>query len=149
MTTATPTLSRRPHTVPTAPALRRHRGDVAEWALAHGYVLRRDALAAIVGIRRAGGDPLRAPWTAEEVARLLGPGVAEWCAAHGVDHPEELAASLSTYLRYLSANRLLPPGSDNTSALRRAIAEHRVPDRRRSRARHPASAGRAPVLPLN
>jgi hypothetical protein len=149
MTSAPTTLTRRPHTVPTAPPLRRHRGDVAEWALAHGYVLRRDALAAIVGIRRASGDPLAAPWTAEEVARVLGPGVAEWCAAHGVDHPDELAASLSTYLRYLSATRLLPAGSDNTSALRRAIAEHRVPDRRRSRARHPAAGGRAPVLPLN
>ena len=79
-------------------------------------------------------------------------GQADRAFSHGcvrVEHPEELAPSLSTYLRYLSANRLLPPGSDNTSALRRAIAEHRVPDRRRSRARHPAGAGRAPVLPLN
>ena len=112
-------------------------------------MLRRDALAAIVGTRSAQGDPLRSPWTADEVAQLLGRGVAEWCSANGVGPPEELAPTLSTYLRYLSANRLLPAGSEGISALRRAIAEHRVPDRRRSRARHPAGAGRAPVLPLS
>jgi hypothetical protein len=66
-----------------------------------------------------------------------------------VTPPEELAASLSTYLRYLSANRMLPPGSDDVGTLRRAIAEHRLGDRRSSRSRHPAGAARAPVLPIS
>lgn len=151
MSTSTPTLVlRRPSSVPAGPSLRRHRGDVAQWALAHGYVLRRDALAALVGVRAgASGDPLSAPWTAAEVGRLMWSGVGEWCEQHGVSPPDELAATLATYLRYLSAHRLLPPGSDDVGSLRRAIAEHRTGARGASRARHPASAGRAPVLPIS
>lgn len=151
MITSLPTPpTHRAHAVRTDPRLRRHRGAVAEWALAHGHVVRRDALAAIVGCRAAStnADPVLAPWTADGVARLLWSGVSEWCATHGAAPPDEVPATLATYLRYLSAHKLLGPGSDNMTALRRAIAENRTGPGS-SRRRHPAGGRRAPVLPIN
>ena len=138
--------ARRAHSVPAGPHLRRHRRDVARWALANGHLLRRDALAALLGTRGGdGGIPVR--WTAEDVARLLGGEVGRWCLAHGVQPPEDLAATLTTYLRYLSAHRLFGPGSDDMGTLRRASAKHRAPSAR-GRSRHPAGSRRAPVVPL-
>lgn len=142
--------TQRAHAIPAKPRLRRHRGAVAEWALAHGHVVRRDALAAIVGARAATttADPVLAPWTADGVEHLLWLGVSEWCIAHGATYPDELPATLATYLRYLSAHKLLGPGSDNMTVLRRAIAENRTASGS-SRRRHPAGASRAPVVPIS
>lgn len=140
--------ARRAHALPAGGHLRRHRRDVARWALANGHVVRRDALAALLGAWTA-GEPDRVPlrWTAGDVARVLDADVARWCLAHGVEPPDELAATLATYLRYLSAHRLFATGSDDMGTLRRAIALHRGGGRS-SRDRHPAGSGRAPVLPL-
>lgn len=140
---------RRAHTIPAGAHLRRHRSDVARWALASGSILRRDALAAIVAARAVSPvGPLPDRWTAEDVADLLCSDVPQWCAEHGVAPPPELAATLATYLRYLSAHRLLGPGSDNMGTLRRSIAEHRLGDRE-SRTSHPAGTRGAPVLPIS
>lgn len=144
--TATPPL-RRPHAVPATAALKRHRSDVARWALANGHTLRRDALAALLGSRSGpGGAPLPTCWTVADVVRVLRVDVESWCDVHSVAVPHGLSATLATYLRYLSAHRLLDPGSDHLSLLRRAIAEHRDDDGRRH---HPAGTRRAPVLPIS
>ena len=149
--------TRRAHTVPTHLGIRRHRQDVARWALAHGHPVDRDALAAIVGARSImseGTVALR--WTATDVESLLWSGVPGWSMAHGVRGPAELPSTLATYLRYLSAHRLFDRGSDAMTVLRRAVAEHDTlddgpQDRRSARSRHPAAGRRAlaPVLPIS
>lgn len=149
MTSATTSQSRRASAVPAGRHVRRHRGDVARWALAHGHVLRRDALAALLGARSSlGGGAVSTRWTAQDVARLLCFDVESWADAHGVARPEDVAPTLATYLRYLFAHRLLDPTSDDMAALRRAISENRRSDVG-ARARHPASARPAPVLPIS
>jgi hypothetical protein len=140
---------RRAHSVLASPAARRQRRDVAAWALANGHVLRRDALAALIGARMDrpdGGVPTQ--WTARDVAGVLCSGVEEWCSERSVVAPDDVPATLATYLRYLSAHRLFAQGSDDMATLRRAIAENRSGDRG-SRDRHPAGFGRAPVLPIS
>ena len=148
---------RRAHTVPTHLGIRRHRRDVARWALAHGHPVDRDALAAIVGARSLMGEGVVAlQWTSMDVASLLWSGVAGWSTVHGVQRPTQVAPTLGTYLRYLSAHRLFDHGSDAMTVLRRALAEHdtsgeRSGDRAGARARHPAAGARAlaPVLPIS
>jgi hypothetical protein len=140
---------RRAHSIPASPPVRRHRSEVARWALAKGYLAHRDALAAIVGARA--GSPGHGPvtsWTAADVAELLWSGAAEWCASNGAEQPADLAPTLATYLRYLSTHRLLDGRSDDVATLRRAIAENRRVDQS-GRSRHPAGANRAPVLPIS
>ena len=151
MSTSTTELpTRRAHTVPTHPDLRRHRREVARWALAHGHKLHRDALAVIVGTRSDNTlGTVSLTWTSNGVGIVLWSGAASWCARNGADIPTDLAATLGTYLRYLSGHRLLDEGSDSVGSLRRAIAEYQLPDRD-SRSRHPAAGARrnAPVLPI-
>lgn len=141
--------TRRAHTVPTHPSVRRHRSDVATWALAHGHAVRRDALAVITAGRTDAAGNISHRWTAHHVGVVLWSGARSWCDRHGATSPVELAPTLATYLRYLSGHRLLEPGSDSPASLRRAVAEHRVPESR-SRANHPTAGPRraAPVLPL-
>lgn len=152
-------IARRAHTVPTHLGLRRHRQDVARWALASGHPVDRDALAAIVGARASMSDgTVTLHWTAFDVGALLWSGVATWSLEHGVGCPSKVATTLDTYLRYLSAHRLFELGSESMTVLRRAMAEHDVAepavpgqDLRGARSRHPA-AGRgalAPVLPIS
>jgi hypothetical protein len=143
--------SRRAHTIPTHAGLRRHRRDVARWALAHGHPADRDALAAIVGARAIMSDgTVSLRWTATDVRSMLWSGVASWCLAHGVRLPDDLAATLATYLRYLSGHRLFERDSDTMTVLRRALSHHDEDDGG-SRARHPAGGRRAlaPVLPIS
>lgn len=75
-------------------------------------------------------------------------GVADWCEAAGVEppHPSDVAATLDTYLRHLSAQRLIATGSDPVVSLRRGILGH---SRRRS-GNHPTLSRRrlAPVVPI-
>ena len=141
--------ARRAHTVPTHPSVRRHRRDVATWALAHGHVVHRDALAVIVASRVDSSGRISFRWTARNVALVLWSGARSWCDRHGAAPPPDLAATLATYLRYVSAHRLLDPGSDSPASLRRAVAEHRGPEAR-SRSNHPTAGVRraATVLPL-
>lgn len=89
-------------------------------------------------------------WTVELVDRATGDAAVSWCDRHGVSVPDDLATTLATYLRYLSATRSLGPGSDPIAALRRS-ASITSPTRDRSRARHPARAtgSLAPVLPIS
>ncbi len=147
--TTTVPAARRAHTVPTHPSVRLHRRDVATWALAHGHVVHRDALAVIVASRVDATGRISFRWTARNVALVLWSGARSWCDRHGVAPPPDLAATLATYLRYVSAHRLLEPGSDSPASLRRAVAEHRGPEAR-SRSNHPTAGVRrtAPVLPL-
>lgn len=148
MTTTTAVPVRRAHSVPTHPAVRQHRGQVARWALANGHLLERDALAAIVAVRAdptSGAIDLR--WTAQDIGAVMWSAVPLWCSSHQVPAPPDLATTLGTYLRYLSAYRHLARGSAPIAELRRAVADHR-PSLQRSRARHPASARTAPVLPI-
>jgi hypothetical protein len=142
----------RAHTVPAHPTLRHHRSQVVRWALAHGHRIDRDTLAAVVAVRSNGTTgELRRRWTADDVARLVWSDVPLWCSSHGVPAPVDLATTLSTYLRFLSAHRLLDTGSDQVTVLRRAVSDQQ-PARRASRSRHPAMGGsgeRAPVLPIS
>jgi hypothetical protein len=145
---------RRAHTVPTHAGLRRHRQEVARWALEHGQPVDRDALAAIVGARSAMADgTVSVRWTEADVGSLLWSGVAGWCMAHGVRLPARVAPTLGTYLRFLSGHRLLSRDSDPMTVLRRAVARHDQDlreDDGDARSRHPASGRRAlaPVLPI-
>ena len=147
--TTTQLATRRAHTVPTHPSVRRHRRDVATWALAHGHLVHRDALAVIVATRVDASGTISHRWTARNVALVLWSGAHSWCDRHGAAPPPDLATTLATYLRYLSGHRLLEPGSDSPASLRRAVSEHRGPEAR-SRSNHPTAAPRraAPVLPL-
>lgn len=143
---------RRAHAVPTHLGLRRHRRDVARWALAHGHPVDRDALAVVVAVRSSMGDgTVSLRWTSDDVRSLLWSAAGGWCLAHGVRLPAELTATLATYLRYLSAHRLFSADSEPMTVLRRTLAEHDGDSSRQaSRARHPAGGRRrlAPVLPI-
>jgi hypothetical protein len=118
---------RRAHAVPVSHHLRSHRRDVAVWSLAQGRPVDRDALAVIVNCST---DPTRVDspdrWTSDRVAGLLWQGLLGWCRANGVapPPPDDVRATLLTYLRYLTEHRLLSDNSDRPSQLRRAVAEH-------------------------
>ncbi|MHB1139300.1 MAG: hypothetical protein ACYC2O_10120 [Microthrixaceae bacterium] len=149
--TAAPPL-RRAHAVPTHLGLRRHRRDVARWALAHGHPVDRDSLAIIVAVRSSMGDgTLSLRWTTDDVRSLWWASTG-WCLTQHVQMPATIAPTLGTYLRYLSAHRLFADGSDQMTSLRRCLAQQDldvdVADDPRSR--HPAGGRRrlAPVLPL-
>lgn len=143
----------RAHAAPVPAAVSQHRGAVARWALASGRPAHRDALAAVVGVRAehlGAGAALDEPteWTVEHIGELLWVGISSWCVdryAH-VPAPADVSRTLDTYLRYLSANRLLARGSDPVAALRRAISDY---GGGRSQM-HPAVRHRrlAPVVPI-
>lgn len=148
MSTPNPLPSRRAHSVPVHPSLRRHRRQVLRWAFAHGHLVQRDALAAIVAVRgdmSTGVVQLR--WSAEDIAHVLHTAVPAWCRTHGVLPPEDVATTLATYLRHLDAEGQLGAGSGSPALLRRTVADER-PGPQRSRARHPSSGRPAPVLPI-
>lgn len=147
--TSVHTATRRAHSVPSHPEIRRHRSDVASWALAHGHLVHRDALAVIVATRSDAFGNIARRWTAQGVGVVLRSGARSWCDRHGAAPPPELATTLATYLRYLSGHRMLAAGSDSAGELRRAVSEYRLPEAR-SRSNHPTAGARrpAPVLPL-
>jgi hypothetical protein len=147
-TTTTASTTRRAHSVPTHPSVRRHRGQVARWALANGHLVERDALAAIVAVRTdASTGAVDMRWTAQDIGAVMWSAVPLWCSTHQVPAPSDVATTLGTYLRFLSAHRQLARGSAPIAELRRAVADHR-PSQQRSRARHPAAGRTAPVLPI-
>lgn len=151
MSQATTTRTTRPraHTVVAHPGLRRHRREVARWALAHGHRADRDALAVLTGLREGPGGSVDRRWTVELVDRATGDAAVSWCDRHGVTVPHDLATTLGTYLRYLSATRSLGPGSDPIATLRRTVSAG-GPRRDHARLRHPAAGGGlAPVLPIS
>lgn len=160
-TTAAPTPTLRAHEVTVVGADRTHRRDVIRWALSHGRPVHRDALAALIGSRSqalagpgataAGPDAARASvWSATDVGAMLWVGVADWCGTHGARLPpaEQVTTTLLTYLRFLSAHKLLARGSDPVAELRRAVGEYGGTSGRSRR--HPSMGARpnAPVLPL-
>lgn len=159
-TTSAPTLTFRAHEVIVPAIQRTHRRAVIRWALSNGRPVHRDALAALIGARAAAvpptddasGDAVQHPtvWTGPDIGALLWVGVADWCADHGAEVPDgdHVATTLSTYLRFLSAHRLLARGSDPVAALRRAVTEYGGTATRS--AAHPSMRYRAvaPVLPL-
>ena len=143
---------RRAYAVPTHLGLRRHRRDVARWALAHGHPVDRDSLAIIVAVRSSMGDgTLSLRWTTDDVRSLWWASTG-WCLTQRVQMPRTIAPTLGTYLRYLSAHRLFAEGSESMTTLRRCLAQQdaQVDPSDESRSRHPAGARRrlAPVLPL-
>ena len=149
--TAAPPL-RRAHAVPTHLGLRRHRRDVARWALAHGHPVDRDSLAVIVAVRSSMGDgTLSLRWTTDDVRSLWWASTG-WCLQQRVQMPATIAPTLGTYLRYLSSHRLFAEGSDPMATLRRAVAQQDggAAPSEDARSRHPAGGRRrlAPVLPL-
>ncbi len=128
-THAEPDGLQRAHTIRSHPAIRAHRRDVARWALANRRPCDRDALAAIVAVRNAFGPGWTdgaQRWTAEEIGRLLWVDLAGWCQDCEKETPDgdRVAATLDTYLRFLSAHRLIARGSDPVAALRRAISDY-------------------------
>lgn len=140
----------RAHTVVQPPGLRQHRREVARWALAHGHRVDRDALAVLTGLRATPHGSVDRRWTVELIDRATGDAAVSWCDRHGVVVPHDLATTLATYLRHLSATRSLGRGSDPIATLRRAVSVT-PPTRGCSRARHPAQGpgGLAPVLPIS
>ncbi len=118
-------LSVRSHTVHVAPVRVRHRRDVVRWALERRHPIGRDALATIVATRVILCDgSISTRWSVDDVDSLLTWGIANWCRARGAQVPDDLAATLDTYLKYLGANGLLDPESDQIRHLRRAVAEN-------------------------
>jgi hypothetical protein len=154
MTTSATLPLRRAHAVPVPDAQLTHRRDVVRWALAHGQQLSRDALAAVVdhhAVRAGGGSlipdgpALDLCWTVDDIAEAF--DVRDtWCDAVGAQPPVNLAATITTYLRYLGSNALLTPGSARPRALREAVAEFAQPGGR-ERSRHPSAV--APVRSLH
>jgi hypothetical protein len=154
MTTSATLPLRRAHAVPVPSAQLTHRRDVVRWALAHGQQLSRDALAAVVDHHAAlagggslcpDGPALDLCWTVDDVAAALDLGDT-WCDAVGAQPPVSLAATLTTYLRYLGSNGLLAPESARPRALREAVTNLAAPGGR-ERARHPSAM--APVQSLH
>ena len=164
-TTSAPTLTFRAHEIVVPAVQRTHRRAVIRWALANGRPVHRDALAALVGARAealpqstptdlaaqaAAGADGATVWTGPDIGALLWVGVADWCGDRGAEVPDgdHVASTLSTYLRFLSAHRLLARGSDPVAALRRAVTEYGGTTSRSSA--HPSMRQRsvAPVLPL-
>ena len=153
MTTSATLPLRRAHAVPVPATQLRHRREVVRWALAHGQQLSRDALAAVVddhAVRAGGGSlhpdgpALELCWTVDDVAAAF--DVRDtWCEAVGAQPPGDLAATLTTYLRYLGSNALLAPGSARPRALREAVTALAQPGGR-ERSRHPSAV--APVRSL-
>ncbi|MCB1256019.1 MAG: hypothetical protein KDB26_02890, partial [Microthrixaceae bacterium] len=110
--------SRRACRIPTSSIRDRHRKDVARWALANGQPLTRDALAVIIGTREITAEAtIDTTWTIDSVTGLLTWQAGSWCGRHRVPVPEGLGESLSSYVRYLSRNRLLGTGSNTVSQL--------------------------------
>jgi len=148
--------TRRASTVRTAANLRRHRAAVVRWALAHGHPVDRDSLAVIIdaaSVPTPGQVGLH--WTSQQVNALLSEGCTSWCACRGVQYPDGISRSLTTYLRYLSAHRLLDADSDTMTDLKRTVAAfdkcHLLNQNQKgAKARHPTSQKQflAPVLPL-
>lgn len=117
-------VARRACRIPTSAVRDRHRKDVARWALANGQPLTRDALAVIIGTREITTDAgIDTTWTIESVTGLLTWQAGGWCGRHRVPLPEGLGESLSSYLRYLSQNRLLGEGSNTVPQLIDWIAD--------------------------
>lgn len=146
---------RRAHSVEAPAELVARRRAVVRWALRRGTPMQRDALAAVVGARALSGtaaDPGdgRECWTTDDVGALLWLWIDEWCRAHGAAVPsrEHVLRTLESYLRFLSAQRLLAPGSDAAPALRRAVQDLGGPPRS---AAHPAvgGSGGGQVVPLS
>jgi hypothetical protein len=136
------------------PALRARRRQFTRWALGRGLPLHRDALAALIGARSFLSDELPVDggtesWSTAEVGTLLWVGIADWCQDRdaGLPDPDAVAATFLTYLRFLSAHRLLARSSDPVAGLRRAVSEFGGGGRSR---RHPSLASRrpAPVVPI-
>lgn len=101
------------HGIWTSPVRRRHRVEVARWALANGVAIRRDSLSVIVATRDIGvDDTICTTWTCETVSQLLGWRSDAWCNNHRVRRPSLLEESLIGYLQYLRATRLLSDRSD-------------------------------------
>lgn len=138
---------RRAHTVTAHPTARTHRREVIRWALAHGHPVSRDALTVIVALRtdRSTGA-IDTAWRPDDVARVVNPGAAMWCSTHRTGIQGDLASTLSTYIRYLSAHRLLDADRAAISSLHRAVTD--LP-RSTSRARHPSQRAAAPVVPIS
>lgn len=106
------------HGKSTSPTRRRHRVEVARWALANGVPIRRDALSIIVATRDIKTDQtICTTWTCDTVAELLGWRGDLWCTTHHVPQPDRLEESLIGYLRYLQATRLLSDRSDRLEDL--------------------------------
>ena len=157
--------SHRASAIRVGPDLLRHRAAVVRWALAHGHPVDRDSLAVIINsasVSTSGQVGLH--WTAHSVNALLTQGCSNWCTAHGVRYPDNLSRTLTTYLRYLGAYRLLDADSDPMIALKRSVAEFDKEDREqfsqqltrestkgRAKSRHPTAQLQflAPVLPLH
>ena len=155
----------RASSISAGPDLLRHRAAVVRWALAHGHPVDRDSLAAIINsasLPTPGQVGLH--WTAHSVNTLLIQGCSNWCTAHGVRYPDNLSRTLTTYLRYLGAYRLLDADSDPMIALKRSVAEFDKEDREQlnqqlakestrgsAKSRHPTAQLQflAPVLPLH
>lgn len=138
---------RRAHTVAAPPSARTHRREVIRWALAHGHPVSRDALTVIVALRT---DPstgaIDTAWRPDDVTGVMQPGAALWCSAHRSGIQGDLAGTLSTYIRYLSAHRLIAGDRAAIASLHRAVTD--LP-RSSSRARHPSNRATAPVVPIS
>lgn len=149
----------RPHSVRVAPVRLRHRREITRWALEHRHPLNRDSLAAIVATRVIVADgSICTRWSVDEVDSLLLWGVDNWCRARGASMPVGLTSTLDTYLRYLSANKVLDPRSDPLNSLRRAVAENAAELRAIAKANdcdpsaaataHPSRMSRTPLAPV-
>ena len=108
------------------PTLRRHRCEVARFALAEGLPLNIDAITVILAAKQVESATEKRPftrWTQRGLVAFLWGTATEWCAAHGVELPPTTAESLWTYLTFLFEHRELASGSARLTALREALCE--------------------------
>jgi hypothetical protein len=130
------------------PTARRHRRHVARWAFATGHSIDRDALAVIVAVRTDPTDgTVDTCWTTDDLEPLLMYSVGQWCAAHRAIVPDNLAITLSSYLRHLFTVRAEDASSDDLGPLIRQLAEHH-PELRQNRWLPMPNQPLAPVVPI-
>ncbi len=115
--------------------LRRHRCEVARWALASGRVLNLDALTIVLTARA--GQHLR--WTTDDVSVFLWSTATLTCAELGIELPASTAETLWSYLLFLSEAGALQ--GDSLVDLQLELSECAGLNRA-GRLRHPASSRR-------
>ena len=115
--------------------LRRHRCEVARWALASGRILNLDALTIVLTTRS--GDHER--WRTDDVSVFLWSSAAATCAELGVELPASTAETLWSYLTFLAEVGDL--SGDPLVDLRLELAECAGLNRS-GRLRHPAGSRR-------
>lgn len=107
--------------------LRRHRCEVARYALRAGRPLNLDAITLILAAKQFESNAERRPftrWTRRGLVGFLWGTASEWATRHGVALPESTAETLWTYLGFLDEQDQFASGSAPLAELRAELEDH-------------------------